>query len=455
MELRRKQYVDYSDGMREDEDDVTICAKRSKRETKQPSRFADYVPPLIVAMQLGDVGMCRLILERNDTIASDYLRNIARVPHDVRVQVLELLILFGADTNVLIQFRPFFSFVLDLMRHTFGTHLDSSNRGLVAILLRHDQCTFLDEPYRASKVLAYLYMADLDLFEIMLSRNRLPRDVPSLVAQELVFKTPWFLPFLRTSSINVSNVLFDHIRRLFETIDMREPVQKDLCVTHLFKRHFLIPLLCYLSNDPDIRMYFRLMTHTRQCNELLCDDTVLRGVLAKKQGVLSDIISKELQNGRSVTDRLYFFEHRTKSETVDLLRRDLPLNAHTVAKALHVISVFETKSFVFGYDDLLKLDEHPFFVNYLRNAKLIVTRLGWTIQSHYLFPPRKRREVYTMLLVIKRCELLQLIGDLWKDIIFPYVMTDDDVTLSNAKRNSAVEKYGIPPPRVTLKFKDP
>jgi hypothetical protein len=197
------------------------------------------------------------------------------------------------------------------------------------------------------------------------------------------------------------------------------------------------------------------MTHTRHSNELLCDDTVLRDVLAKKQSVLSDLVSQELQSGRSVTDRLYFLEHRTESETVDLLRRDLPLNAHTVAKAFSVISAFETKSFASGYDDFLKLDEHPFFVNYQRNAKLIVARLGWTIQSHYLFPPRKRREVYTMLLVIKRCELLQLIGDLWKDIIFPYVMTDDDVTLSNAKRNSAVEKYGIPPPRVTLKFKDP
>ena len=335
MELRRKQHIDYSDGTDGGENDTTFCIKRPKREIQQPSRFADYIPPLIVAMQLGDVATCHLILKQKDTVATNYLCHIASVPHTVRVQVLELLILFGANTDVLIKFRPFFDFVLDLMRGNFGTCSDYANRGLVAILLRHDKCTFLDEPYRASKVLEYLYvvqraqssceyMADLDLFEIMLSRNKLPINVTSLFAQKLVFNTPWFkTPWSRSSSVHTSTVLFNHISRLFkqvlETIDVHESVPKDLHVTHLFKRHFLIPLLCYLSNDSNIKMYLRLMTQTKYCNELLFFYyPVLRDVLAEKNSVLSDIISQELQSGKVVTDRLYFFEHRTKSETTDL-----------------------------------------------------------------------------------------------------------------------------------------
>jgi hypothetical protein len=57
-----------------------------------------------------------------------------------------------------------------------------------------------------------------------------------------------------------------------------------------------------------------------------------------------------------------------------------------------------------------------------------------------------------MLLVIKRSELLQSVGELWLDVILPYMMSDDHVTQRNYTNNTMTEKYGFLYPRVTLKM---
>ena len=439
--------VNYSDELIENNVDVMFHNKRFKRDAKQPARFADYTPPLLVAMQYGDVNKCRLILKRED--ATGHLGYISHVPIDVRVEVLKLLISFDADVNVLVQFRPFFAFVVTLMHDSLGTVSEVANKELVVILLRNDRCTYFDDGSRASSMLSYLLSVDSNLVEIMMER-RLDWMVPMTVAtSNLTFKR-LFLSFPSSSIDSVHT----RVTKMLSCHTMTRNGGVGGVLEEL-SNHFLIPCLCYISNDPNINMYFRLMTHNKQSLVDLCERPMTSRFVSQDQRILFDTFKDELQHLKCIVDRLFFFEHRSEEEVVNLLRRDLPMDVHTVEKAMHVNSVFESDVKMFGLSEIITsadLREQPYFRNYWKNAMLIIMRRNWTIRSHYLFSHRKRREVYTMLLVIKSSTRLQSMGELWLDVIFPYMMSDDHVTQRNYTHNTMTEKYGFLYPRVKLKM---
>lgn len=362
-------------------------------------------------MKNGDLGACEGLIE-NSSDPSLYLHEIhdGYDPFDISVPLLQLCLDNGAnpgDVSSVISDRgklPFVNYLCYLCeRDCFGECGTSCGyRESMELLIRHHQstsdvnrCKFMNDREIAFKVMMWAYQYHSDIFELIQENNLASFealfDFSMHMARRLTFTDLPAFAFDLDAGQQLL-ILCSWIGGLSECMRL---ATSDFGCFCLFSE-------CIMKNLPIIPI----------------------GSYGDFFGYFSEFYLKNwLHRLPERYDTLFFMEYRTKSEMVKLMSRDLPLQESTVQRANDII--------VYISQLPPMLMTIPFIARSEEHARLVVCRSVWTPESHYLFPSRKKDEVYTIFLALQRNTSIRRLGELWIEVIFPFVMTNDDVMWEN------------------------